>query len=105
VREVREETGIEVTPGRLLWVRELIAAYRREFPFNPAEHAIEFMFAAEFVAAHDDATEEDQYQVAVEWVTPAELRQLRFYPHSVLPALLDHLEGRDVMSMYLGDVD
>jgi 8-oxo-dGTP pyrophosphatase MutT (NUDIX family) len=105
VREVREETGIEIEPGRLLWVRELIAALRPEFPFDPADHAIEFMFEAHFVADHGDAHEEDQYQQEVVWVDPAELDVLRFYPAAVVPALLDHLGGGSVAPMYFGDVD
>lgn len=105
VREVREETGIEVEPIRLLWVRELIAALRPEFPFDPADHAIEFMFEARFVADHGDAHEEDEYQQEVVWVTPDELMSLRFYPSAVVPALLDHLDGGSAKPLYFGDVD
>lgn len=105
VREVREETGIEVRPGRLLWVRELIAARRREFPFDPADHALEFMFQAEFVADHGDPHEEDTYQQAVAWVSIAELEDLRFYPAAVVPALRSLLAGHVVSLEYFGDVD
>jgi len=105
VREVREETGIEVRAGRLLWVRELIAALRPEFPFDPADHAIEFMFEAEFIADHGDAHEEDQYQQATVWLAPQELTDLRFYPSTVLPALLGYIEDGTSGPMYYGDVD
>lgn len=105
VREVREETGIEVRPGRLLWVRELIVALREDPPFDPADHAIEFMFAADFVADHGDAHEVDRYQQAVEWVSPEAIPGLRFYPATVVPALLAHLAGTAPDSIYLGDVD
>ena len=105
VREVREETGIEITPGRLLWVRELIIALRNDSPFNPAEHVLEFMFAAEFVHDHGDPTEEDEYQVAVEWVGPEDLPSLRLYPAAVVPALASHLKGGPTGPVYLGDVD
>lgn len=105
VREVREETGIEVEPGRLLWVRELIAALRPEFPFDPADHAIEFMFEAHFVADHGDAHEEDEYQQEAVWVTPDELASLRFYPSTVLPALTEFVGGGSSDLMYFGDVD
>lgn len=105
VREVREETGIEIVPGRLLWVRELIAALRPEFPFDPADHAIEFMFQAEFVADHGDAHEEDRYQQEVVWATPDDLRSVRFYPGAVRPALLDLMGGGSPGPMYFGDVD
>lgn len=105
VREVREETGIEIRPGRLLWVRELIAALRPEFPFDPADHAIEFMFEAEFVADHGDAHEADQYQEAVEWVPLDRLEEIRFYPAAVIPGLLAHVRGDSPGPMYLGDTD
>lgn len=105
VREVREETGIEVRPGPLLWVRELIAAYRKEFPFNPEEHAIEFMFAADYVADHGDPHEEDLYQEEVSWVTADELHSIRFYPAVLLPALVAYMGGEPPGPMYLGDVD
>jgi 8-oxo-dGTP diphosphatase len=105
VREVREETGIEVRPGRLLWVRELIAALRPEFPFDPADHAIEFMFEATFVADHGDAHEEDQYQQSVEWIAPGRLAELRFYPAAILPGLRALMTGGDPGLVYFGDVD
>jgi ADP-ribose pyrophosphatase YjhB (NUDIX family) len=106
VREVREETGIEVLPGALLWVREVIIAGRaRAIPGNPAEHALEFMFAADLVADHGDPSEEDAYQVAVEWVPIADLPGLRFYPAAVVPHVMSHARGGPSGPVYLGDVD
>lgn len=106
VREVREETGIEIRPRRLLWVREVIVAQRtRPIPQNPAEHALELMFAADFVADHGDPTEEDAYQVGVEWVSPDDLPSLRFYPAAVVASLVSYLEGGPSGEVYLGDVD
>ncbi len=105
VREVREETGVEVAPGPLLWVRELIVALRDETPFDPAEHAIEFMFAAEFVADHGDPTEADVYQEAVEWLTPERMAEVVFYPKALVPSLLSYLRGDPPGAVYVGDVD
>ncbi len=105
VREVREETGIEIVPGPLLWVRELIVALRKDWPFDPADHALEFMFRAEFVADHGDPSEVDLYQQAVEWVSPEDLPSLRFYPATAVPALVSHLKGGPTGPVYLGDVD
>lgn len=104
-REVREETGIEVHPGPLLWVRELIVARREDVPFDPAEHALELMFAAELVADHGDPSEADAYQQAVEWITGDELDGLRFYPAAVVPSLRSYLVGGPPGPVYLGDVD
>jgi 8-oxo-dGTP pyrophosphatase MutT (NUDIX family) len=105
VREVREETGIEVVPGPLLWVRELIIALRPDTPFDPAEHAIELMFAAEFVRDHGDPTEADTYQEAVEWLSADEVGEVRFYPAAVVPMLMEYLRGGPSGPVYLGDVD
>ena len=105
VREVREETGIEVVPGPLLWVRELIIALRHDPPFDPAEHALEFMFQAEFVADHGDPSEADLYQQAVEWIAPKALSELRFYPATLIPALQSYLRGGPTGVVYVGDVD
>ena len=42
VREVREETGVEVIPGPLLWIRELIVALRPDWPFDPGDRVLDF---------------------------------------------------------------
>jgi 8-oxo-dGTP pyrophosphatase MutT (NUDIX family) len=103
VREVREETGIEVVPGPLLWVRELIVALRPDWPFDPGDHVLEFMFAATHVADHGDAHQEDRYQVGVEWVGADDLADLRFYPAAVVPSLREYLDGGSPGPVYLGD--
>ncbi|MBI5156710.1 MAG: NUDIX domain-containing protein [Acidimicrobiia bacterium] len=105
VREVREETGIEIVPGPLVWVRELIVALRADWPFDPGDHALEFMFAAEFVADHGDPSEADLYQQSVEWISPETLSTLRFYPATLVPALQSYLRGGPPGPVYLGDVD
>lgn len=104
VREVREETGIEIVAGPLLWVRELNVVPHPDWPFDARDHCLEFMFGAEFVADHGDAHEEDEYQIDVGWHTPDELAGLRFYPETALPHLQSHLEGGQPGPVYLGDV-
>ena len=96
--------GLDLT--RLLWVREVIVQTRtRAVPQNPAEHSLEFMFAADFIADHGDPSEEDQYQVAIEWVRPQDLPTLRFYPQAVVPALVSYLNDGPSGEVYLGDID
>lgn len=104
VREVREETGIEVRPGELLWVREVNVVPHPDWPLDPQDQPLEFMFEAEIVHDHGDAHQEDQYQIAVEWVTIGGLANLRFYPATVLPALRAHLNGDGSGPVYLGEV-
>lgn len=105
VREVREETGIEVRPGRLLWVREVILALRADWPFDAGQHLLEFMFDAQFIADHGDSHEEDLYQVGVEWASAQDLAGLRFYPSAVVAQLASHMRGGNSGEVYLGDVD
>lgn len=104
VREVREETGIEVRPGRLLWVRELNVVPQPDWPFDCRDQPIEFMFETDFVHDHGDPHEVDDYQVGVEWVEPVKLPQLRFYPAAMIPSLLAHLSGNGSGPVYLGEV-
>ncbi len=104
VREVREETGIEVRPGRLLWVRELNVMPQPDWPFDPRDQPIEFMFEADLVHDHGDPHEVDDYQIGVEWVEPVKLPQLRFYPAATIPSLLAHLGGDGSGPVYLGEV-
>jgi len=104
VREVREETGIEVRPGRLLWVRELNVVPQPDWPFDPRDQPIEFMFEADLVHDHGDPHEVDDYQIGVEWVELVKLSQLRFYPAATIPLLLAHLRGDGSGPVYLGEV-
>lgn len=103
-REVREETGYEVLPGRLLWVRELIVALRPDWPFDPGDHAIEFMFESQ-VVGRGEPVEADEYQIGVEWVTTTRLGEIRFYPQALVGRLQALSAGGDPGPPYLGDVD
>ena len=108
VREVREETGVEVVPGRLLWVREFIIGLRSGRPsdiFDIRDHVLEFMFEATLVCDHGDAHEADLYQTAVEWVTFDQFTDLRFYPAALVPALRTYVSGGGSGPVYLGDID
>jgi hypothetical protein len=85
-------------------VRELNVVPHPSWPFDPRDHCLEFMFAADFVADHGDAHEEDEYQLDVVWHTPDELERLRFYPQAALPHLRQHLDGGGTGLVYLGAV-
>lgn len=105
-REVREETGFEVEPGRLLWIRELIVERRHDWNLDPNDlHAIEFMFESELLMDHGDGHAADLYQVGVEWVGADQLTGLRFYPGAVVPWLVSHMAGGESGPIYLGDTD
>ena len=103
VREVREETGIEVSPGELLWVREVNVVPAPDWPLDPRLQPLECMFEAEFVHDHGDAHKEDVHQMAVEWVTTDEIAHLRFYPAAIIPALVSYMNCGGSGPIYLGD--
>ena len=104
IREVAEETGYEVRPGRLLWVREYIGAHHEFAAFDGGEHAIEFVFEAE-VLMQSAATEADDHQVGWDWVPVADLAARRFYPAALIGPLLALADGRPPGPVYLGDVN
>ncbi|MCB2224544.1 MAG: NUDIX domain-containing protein [Actinobacteria bacterium] len=104
VREVAEETGHVVEPGRLLWVREYIPEHHEFAHFDEQEHAIEFMFEASVTGAAE-ASEADVHQVGWEWVPLEGLPGRRFYPQALVAPLVRHAGGGDPGPVYLGDVN
>ncbi|MBN1808479.1 MAG: NUDIX domain-containing protein [Planctomycetes bacterium] len=88
-REVLEETGLEITPGPLLHVREYIGARHEFAELDAGVHQVEFMFRCEAVPGSSVASPAgpDDNQVGVEWVDIADLAELPVYP-GVLKELL-----------------
>jgi 8-oxo-dGTP diphosphatase len=81
VREVREETGLDVRLGPVIWTGEVIGPGRPpEWHFTLVDY-IGFPVGGS-LAAGDDAAE-------ARWVTPAEARILDLI--STMPSLLDRL--------------
>lgn len=104
-REVAEETGCVVEPIRLLWVRELIVALRPQLPFDPADHAIEFMFESRLIDDRGVATAVDTDQVGTAWLSPDDLAGRVFFPRALAAAVVGFLRGGSPGPVYLGDVD
>lgn len=104
-REVAEETGCLVEPIRLLWVRELIVALRPHLPFDPADHAIEFMFESRLIDDRGAPTHVDTDQIGTVWLSPDEIAGRLFYPGALAAAVAGFLRGAPPGPVYLGDVD
>lgn len=78
VREVKEETGLDVSVDRLLWVRDFL----EHFP----SHSIEIFFLAtiiggEFKPVHDTEPLEFSFMIL------EKLESITFYPRSLIPKL------------------
>jgi len=87
VREVKEETGLEVKAERLLWVRDFIEGF-------PDLHGIELFFLAtitggEFKPMHDTEP------LACSFLTVEKLERIRFYPKSFIAKLKKLRDNRD----------
>jgi len=104
-REVAEETGCLVEPIRLLWVRELIVALRPELPFDPADHAIEFMFESRLIDDRGAPTDPDTDQVGTVWLSADGLAGREFFPRALATAVAGFLRGAPPGPVYLGDVE
>jgi 8-oxo-dGTP diphosphatase len=106
VRECREEIGAEITPGRLLFVREYIHSRHDLAGKGRDQHKIEFYFLgqlnseveADYVA--DDAVS-DEGQQGLCWRNLAELRDLNIFPTG-LRQLGETLKAGDA-EVYWGD--
>lgn len=104
-REVAEETGCVVEPIRLLWVRELIVALRPELPFDPADHAIEFMFESRLIDDRGTPTAVDTDQVGTVWLSADDFADRVFFPRALATSVAGFLRGGPPGPVYLGDVD
>ena len=104
-REVAEETGCLVEPIRLLWVRELIVALRPELPFDPADHAIEFMFESRLIDDRGAPTDLDTDQVGTVWLSADGFAGREFFPRALATAVAGFLRGGPPGPVYLGDVE
>jgi len=105
VRECHEETGLQVRPGRLLFVRDYIAK-NHEFAQEEGDaHQVELMFECELVgtARARLGDSPDEMQTGVDWVELRDLGSCRLYPRAVARIL----EGGVPESgpVYLGDVN
>jgi ADP-ribose pyrophosphatase YjhB (NUDIX family) len=98
VREVKEETGLDVSVDRLLWIRDFLESY--------SGHSIEIFFLAtnnggEFRPVHD--TEPLEFS----FMPPEELDKLIFYPKSLVKRLeiLGHDRDWREEDLYLRSIE
>ncbi|WP_396610676.1 NUDIX domain-containing protein [Haloferax sp. S1W] len=110
-REVREETGYEVSVESLAFVRDFIPSNHGtegdedEGGDTDADHRVDHFFWCELV---DDSpskpTVEDAMQAGVAWLSPAELSECWFFPRELTDPLQGRLESGTRDARYLGDI-
>ncbi|MFI0219867.1 NUDIX domain-containing protein [Streptomyces lydicus] len=101
-REVLEETGLDVTVERLLWLREYIGAHHGG---APQDHRVEAIF---FCRLAGDATKlggnaEDDVQTGLEWVELERLPAINLLPSGLRSPIADLVYG-EPPTKYLGDI-
>ncbi|MDI6870845.1 MAG: NUDIX domain-containing protein [Bacillota bacterium] len=108
-RECREEIGVEVEVGELLFVRDYIGRNHEFAALDADVHQVELMFACTLPAGQvpRPGTDPDArqaglwHQVGVEWLDLDRLEEYRLYPRALLRALRLPAHRRPI---YLGDV-
>lgn len=78
VRELKEETGLNIEINRLLWVRDFLD----QFP----GHSVEVFFLASIVGGRFNATNKVE-PIEFSFKTIEELEKIRFYPRDFIPQL------------------
>lgn len=111
-REVLEETGVRVTAGQMLLLREHIAGNHPESTIPPetGHHRVEAVFRCEIL--HEPATlggtHHDDDQTGIEWVPLDKVAGLSMIPpflQRMLPGLVAQAAAGTAHAFYAGDVE
>ncbi|MGD8566043.1 MAG: NUDIX domain-containing protein [Candidatus Bathyarchaeota archaeon] len=90
VREVKEETGLDVKTERLLWVRDFIEG----LPYPP--HGIEMFFLATITGGKFRVQPiNDPEPIECSFMKVEDLESIRFYPTSFIPKLKKLRDNRN----------
>ncbi len=104
-RETREEIGVELEPGPVLYVREYIGKNHTFAQAHRHFHQLEIVFRCVLPAGAvpGAGAVHDNKQVGVAWLALNELGQQRFFPSF----LKDCVSGNDLVvgKMYWGDLN
>ena len=102
-RECIEEIGIDVSVGRLRYIREYIGKNHEFSDHDEDAHQVEFMFACEFDEEQPPklGNNPDAYQVDIAWLPINEIHEYRIYPKLLGDLLLSKVDDDNP---YLGDV-
>lgn len=104
-RECLEEIGCRVIVGRVLFVRDYIAAHHEFAVQDLGAHQVEIMFECQLApaSAPQVGDDPDGMQTGVAWVPLSALAGCRFYPRAVADILAVGIPSEG--AHYLGDVN
>jgi 8-oxo-dGTP diphosphatase len=104
-REVREETTLEVTVHRLLYIREYISKNHEFAQTEKDTHQVEFIFECQIISNRQAKLGEtpDDNQIDIRWLPLDRLSDYRLYPLSLRPHLMD--PAGEAQPIYLGDIN
>jgi len=104
-REVLEETGWIVKPGKLILVRDYIGINHEFARWEADVHQTELIFSATAVRKKENPVEPDPWQIGIEWVKPDRLHSLRIFPSILKTLIPEIISGSYHWPIYLGDVN
>ncbi len=93
-REVKEETGYNVEPKSLLFIRE---------GFKEESHRIEFMFICDIVGEKSTELEYDVNQIGTKWISIDNILHEELYPADMRNIIKRHFLGKS-NDIYLGEM-
>lgn len=100
-RECFEETGYSIIVGELVLTREFIKKIPSVPAFKDGLHQIELIFKCKIdnSIAKQEATNQDVYQISLEWIELSDLKTHRIYPMNDLD---EYLKDDCKLPRYLG---
>ena len=102
-RECREETGADVDPGPVLWIRDYREINHEFHHVRPGFHQLEIMFRCRLLSRPDMNATGDTRQVGLVWIPLDDIEKWSFYPKALRPLLAAGIP--DAGAVYLGDVN
>jgi len=104
-RECLEEIGLEVTVGKLLYVREYIGRNHRFSKNHRHFHQVETVFTCTIAAGTEPSagSETDRKQIGFEWLPVGNLSSVRFLPGDAIPYIRNEVCSGE--NRYLGDIN
>ncbi|WP_053367856.1 NUDIX domain-containing protein [Bacillus sp. FJAT-27245] len=104
-RECKEELGVEVEIGELLFVREYIGKNHELAAYHSHAHQTEFMFMCH---VNQDTpfygNSPDKGQIGTEWLPIKELLEYKLYPRALRNHLTSYFETGKA-PVYIGDIN